>query len=122
MSMAINENTEQMKSYKPDYNRIERILCAAVYYDDGIERTHHAGNIDTGFLAVGYRHCDCVELLSEVYKNREYIKDVQNRNIQGFLTSYKRFVDRVEAGIIAYRARQLRHYKNGMEIYSEDLY
>ena len=120
--MAINEHTEQMLSYKPDYSRPERILCAAVYYDDGVTRTHRPRNIDSGLVVSAYRHCDCFEMLKEIYQNREYITDAQNRNIQGFLTSYKRFVNRTEAGLIAYKARQLKHYRNGMEIYSEDLY
>ena len=99
----------------------ERILCAAVYYDDGKKRIHKPRNIETGIVVTGLRHCNCFETLAEIFTKREYVSGGLSK--QGFLTSANRFVNRVEAGIIALKANQInKPFREGTELYSEDLY
>ena len=44
------------------------------------------------------------------------------RALQGFLTNRGRYVDRIEAAIIALAANQLEQTNRGEELYSEDLW
>ena len=100
----------------------EYIACSAIWYDDGIERIHNPRNTKTGIVACGLRHCNCFLILSEIYKELDYIKNNKNgdKTIQGFLTSRNRFVDRKEGMEIALAAKQIPETKK--ELYSEDLY
>lgn len=96
---------------------VEYILCAAIHFDDGILRTHHA-QYGTGVVACGYRHHSCFALRPKGFIGKE---------TQGFLTSRDRFVSRSEAKEIAIKAGQLLNeatadgliFKN---LFSEDLY
>ena len=95
-----------------------RILCAAVYYDDGKKHEHQPTNIYNGFVICGHRHHNCLLLLFELVKdtNKEKI-------IQGFLTSNNTFVDRQEAFAIALEANQIiNSYAKCPALVSEDLY
>jgi len=80
---------------------MEKILCAAVLYE--------------GILVAGYRHNDCI---ANILAFRPDAKISQE--MQGFLTSKERFVDRKEAGQIAYKAGQIE--KPIDLLLSEDLY
>ena len=42
--------------------------------------------------------------------------------VQGFVTNTHRFVDRVEAKLIAEKANQIKEHTNFNELYSEDIY
>lgn len=95
----------------------ERILCAAIWYDDGKVRVHQPKNIGSGIVICGRRHHNCIAVLAELFPNREYINQVQ----QGFLTSTDRFVLRYDAGEIAIKANQVKSSFNG-NLFSEDLY
>jgi len=95
---------------------MERVLCAAIYVDDGVayyKRTHSAP--DTG-LVFGHRtHVDCLTLVNALYKGKR-------RGVQGFITSTGRFVDREEAGRIAVEAGQVKASAlRGGHLFSEDL-
>lgn len=82
----------------------ERIDCSAIKYSDAI------------FL--GRRHCDCFRVAAT--KNKRYSK---SREEQGFWTTKNRFVDRVEAKLIAIRSNQLLpRASKGYILYSEDIY
>lgn len=98
----------------------ERIICAAIFYDDGIERGNMPVNAKTGVVACGLRHANCFAILHTIYPERDYI----NNSTQGFLTSLNRFVDRVKAGEIALKSGQIEQlsYFNGRELDSSDLY
>lgn len=98
-------------------NRQEYILCAAIHFDDGVLRTHHA-QYGTGVVACGYRHHNIFALRP---------KGFQGTETQGFLTSRDRFVDRREAKKIATEAGQLYREAAGeglvfTNLFSEDLY
>lgn len=84
----------------------ERIICAAIWYNDGIKRSHLPRNIDSGIVAAGWRHHNCFTILWTLYPDRDYISCDQ-KTIQGFLTSKGNFVDRKEAFIIAKEQGQI---------------
>lgn len=100
----------------------ERILCAAIWYDDGIVHDSLPRNIESGIVISSYRHAYCFAILHELFPERDYI--IQNRysdkTIQGFLTSANNFVDREQAGRIAYNAGQIKDEID--MLFSEDLY
>lgn len=103
--------------------RPEKIMCSAVWVKDKVLRmTHTPKNIDYGVVFCGYRHCDCLEVMSLIYTRKQ---GVEFGTIQGFLTTNKRFVDRVEARIIAESCGQIldsKYTSHGKELYSEDVW
>ena len=106
---------------------VERIICAANYYDDNIERVHQPSNIKTGFVICGRRHNNCINTFAMIMKlpYSTYAHRIQNKEIQGFLTNTNRFVDRKEALIIATNAKQLIHdvkLDSNVGLTSEDIY
>jgi hypothetical protein len=92
----------------------EKIVCAAIYYNDGKKRVHQPINIETGIVICGLMHCNCFSVLSE-------LSDVElKKTKQGFLTTKNRFVDRIEAATIAFREKQIK--KETSCLFSEDFY
>lgn len=105
-------------------NSKEYIICAAIWYDDGISRddeaksleegnprtfpAHFRGatfqntNISTGYVICGWRHGNIISVKPCNTKFCPEIKDT----VQGFMTSNGRFVDRWQAAYIAWRAEQ----------------
>jgi hypothetical protein len=109
---------------------MEKILCAAIWYDDGKKYHFQPVNINSGIVVSGLRHPHCkVILMAWLYPDwqndtlQENIKNEVNRKeVQGFITSKQRFVDRREALTIAILAQQITEAKYGNQLYSEDLY
>lgn len=97
----------------------EYILCSAIWFDDGIDTyVHQPKNIQRGFVVCGRRHHNCfttVAMLMGLRKDR-----LTQKEVQGFLTNTDRFVDRTEAGEIAFSAGQTDVLKT--TLYSEDLW
>ena len=94
----------------------ETILCAAIWFEDGERNHHQPKNITTGFVVCGRRHHNCIITLDVLGGElKEYIE-----HIQGFITNTDRFVDRKEAGYIAFNAGQIK--KPNDYLFSEDLY
>lgn len=108
------EEVEQLKTTQEYDKNKERIICSAIWFKDGKKYENQPQNIQTGYVLCGFRHSDC---MSNVFVfGAKNIPD----NIQGFMTSKNKFVDRKEAlkiaikqGIIDEKARLLL---------SEDLY
>jgi len=112
----------------------ERILCAAIRVETGREEdgARSFGYPETGFVFCGLRHGDCIKVshawwarLSD--EEREAVKAANgghHSRWQGFLTSSGRYVDRVEAQVIALRMGQVQNVKGlrGGILFSEDLY
>lgn len=96
----------------------ERVLCAAVWVDDGHKHVHQP--TETGVVFPGWRHAQCIETAMLAYPDEDRITSDK----QGFLTSHGRFVGRAEAFRIASTAGQLegRHVHNHGRLCSEDLY
>ena len=95
----------------------EKILCTAIYMDDGQYYPHQPKNIKSGFVLCGYRHCSILGQELALHPN---IRTVDS--VQGFLTTKNRFVSRSEAKAIADARKQCIRYTNSYELYSEDLY
>jgi len=93
----------------------EKILCAAIWYDDGKEYFHQPQNIKTGYVICGVRHNNCISLHSSLTGLK-----TNASNVQGFVTDKNRFVDRNEGADIAFKAAQIDKHRN--LLYSEDLY
>ena len=91
----------------------ERILCAAIWLDDGHPHAHQPTK--TGLVYGGHNHAAIIQQLPYCYDRR--------RAKQGFLTSANRYVDRAEAYVIAMAAGQIpSNAGEPCDLYSEDLY
>lgn len=94
---------------------MEKIVCAAIHYDDDEAYPYQPDGISSGFVLSGRRH-------SDIIRTAKFVFDIKTKaeNVQGFLTSYNRFVDRWVGAEIAVRAKQVEEGTNAL--YSEDLY
>jgi hypothetical protein len=89
------------------------ILCAAIWYKElpllkpeVLEpRGFSPYNVDKGIVFCGWRHSNCIYQKVAVTGLRD---SESGENVQGFLTSDNRFVDREEGAIIAFNARRLK--------------
>lgn len=102
------------------------IVCAANYYNDGIDAVHKPKNIETGYVICGHRHYNCIEVFARIY-GFPYSKEthkIQETEVQGFLTSNNYFVDRVLGLEIARFNNQLKAGEPiiGNRLFSENLY
>lgn len=97
---------------------MERILCAAIHYTNiGKPPFHSVKNNDEwpGVVICGWRHHNCIS----TWKSATGFNTDQS-SVQGFLTSENRFVNRKEAGKIAFVAGQITIETDCL--FSEDLY
>ena len=110
----------------------EKILCAAIYFNDGIRREGQPKNIETGFVVTGRRHHNCystLQAIADTIGMKEILKNQIeriDRDHQGFITSSDRYVDRKEGFKIAKENNQIFHKMHDKEnegvLISEDLY
>ena len=104
----------------------EYILCAAIWYKEIPLKKEIPQvlpkNCDTGLVVLGHRHGQCMWTMSSLTGLRSVTNaaDGVGEYEQGFLTNTNRFVDRKEAGQIAFEASQTEELKT--TLYSEDLY
>lgn len=103
----------------------ERILCAAIWFDDGKEYAHQPKNTPTGIVLCGWRHGCIFAQIGGLVKERQELGIHEKE--QGFLTSTNRFVDRPEAFKIAFKENQIKpdaleQAIRAQYLYSEDLY
>ena len=105
------------KDYPHKIHEKSYIICSAIYVlNDKIYKAQPR-NIKEGFVITGRRHSDCYNTL--ICLNYDINKNFED--IQGFLTSNNRFVDRKEAYNIALECGQIEERENKLLI-SEDLY
>lgn len=95
---------------KPEY-----IICAAIHFDDDKKHLHQPKNIDTGIVLCGRRHHNVI-----INWNLLTGEKTTDKEVQGFVTSKDRFVDRKEGAIIASAAGQVA--RPAEVLFSEDLY
>jgi hypothetical protein len=95
---------------------MDDIRCAAIWYDDGIERPHQPFNISSGIVVCGHRHHNIFVILAELFPDLDY----KRKHVQGFITRENRFVNRKLGGRVAFAAGQTKELKG--ELCSEDLY
>lgn len=98
--------------------KIEYVMCAANYFDDGKDHWYQPYNIDKGFIIGGWRH-PCIGN-SYMAANKE-AKNYHNA-VQGFLTTKNRFLTRAEALELVTETGQLTKPIIGGELTSEDLW
>lgn len=113
-----------------DNMKQKRILCAAIWFKDGLKHENQPKNIDNGYVICGRRHHNCFTTLA-------ILKGIKTRyeyegNIQGFLTTDDMFVNRNEAAHIALDCGQIKTIDNNdkwidtdwskVQLFSEDLY
>ncbi len=99
----------------------EYILCAAIWFRIDKVCDHQPMNIKKGLVVCGRRHHNCFGISSQIPETKERsVNDFQP--VQGFLTSCDRFVDRKEAGELAFLAGQIEKDLRGSILVSEDLY
>jgi hypothetical protein len=99
------------------------ILCAAIWYNDDNVHKHQPRNIDSGFVVAGRRHHNCFItsfILGEELTVKDKISDGEWKITQGFITSDDIFLNREDAGKIAYDSGQTK--KLVKQLFSEDLY
>lgn len=126
--MEFTERNRRFYEATLKHNKIERILCAAIWYRDlelkvDIPDNRNPYNINEGAVICGHRHPHCMWTMCAL---TGLSSPECGRNIQGFLTNCNRFVTRTEAAEIGWIAGQLRDkpYRDGewLEVYSEDFY
>jgi hypothetical protein len=103
---------------------IERIYCAAIWYKDLPTAKFNPININRGIVVEGHRHADIIRTVLNLLNKRtvQFGEDSVGETIQGFVTNTHRFVDRIEAKIIATNSNQIIEETNFNELYSEDIY
>ncbi len=95
---------------------MEIILCAAIWFPNEPTPVHNYKNIPKGCVWCGIRHY--IIISSFVAKNDKTMEQVEYT--QGFITSKNCFVNRIEAGEIAFKAGQTKERKG--QLTSEDIY
>jgi len=96
--------------------KLEYIICAAIWYQDGNVYPHQPFNIKSGIVFCGRRHHNCFIPASIAFPQRD-----KEKIEQGFLTSKDRYVNRREAAVIARNAGQISDETN-ICLFSEDIY
>jgi len=100
---AVKRVLGALETWKKDTD--ETILCAAIWVDDGESYDHEP--VETGLVFCAHRHHIIFDQIGVWGKVRER-RERGLREVQGFLTSKGRFVDRKEALQIALDAGQVR--------------
>ena len=106
-------------------NKKETILCSAIWYkhlplinNEIPKNLFLPKNLDTGILFCGLRHVHCLYQMVAITGKTQH---EAGEEVQGFLTSENRFVDREEgAQIHVANGGKLNYSTN--QLYSEDLY
>lgn len=107
---------------------MEKILCAAIYFNDGKQHAHQPKNITQGFVVTGRRHHNCYATLAAIANSIDLDKPIRSmidradNDSQGFITDLDRYVDRKEAYLIAVFSGQILHRETSNILFSEDLY
>lgn len=97
----------------------EIVLCAAIWYKDTQTAKILPKNITEGTVVCGHRHGHCIHTLVALAGKRSVEPEI-GQHVQGFITNKDRFVNRKEAGDIAFSARQIKEKTDCL--FSEDLY
>lgn len=104
----------------------EKILCAAIWYQEQPTAKILPTNIDKGIVVAGHRHGHCIHTFVALTGKRSVLPEC-GEYTQGFITSTGRFVNRLVAYKIAYNQNQIIGPnkgcpENAIGLTSEDLY
>lgn len=111
------------------WNGPERIICAAIWFDDGetwFDRECYR-NIETGIVVCADGHHNCVAILDLILSKKAVIKKYGSPIPKymynyGFITSHRRYVDREDGYKIAKSQNQIIRPDAFQDIlYSEDI-
>lgn len=87
--------------------KLEHILCAAIWADDGVGHPHQP--TATGMVFCGHRHHNIFALLGPMYGKLVAERRARGvAEVQGFLTSTGRFLNRKDAMQVALKAGQVQ--------------
>ncbi len=75
---------------------------------------HAAIKRSDNIISIGKNHADIIKKCP--------FGTCKNLSIQGFVTNTNRFVDRKEAAKIAFKAKQIKEYKRGQILLSEEIW
>jgi hypothetical protein len=102
----------------------ERIYSAAIWYKELPTAKYRPINIDTGIVVQGHRHADIIKTVVNLLGKRtcQFGEDCTGESEQGFVTNKNRFVNRIDAMLIAIEANQIISKTYSDELFSEDLY
>lgn len=102
---------------KPEY-----ITSAAIWYKVLPTMEFLPTNITEGMVIQGHRHGHCINVITHALNMRTVTFGERSvgESIQGFITSKNRFVDRKEAGEIAFECGQISAPNS--YLFSEDIY
>lgn len=81
---------------------MERIICSAIWVQDTCTYSGTLLNIPTGVVIGGRKHKDCLSALVGLPQST-----LDGSLVFGFITTGRRFLDRIEAYKIAYEAGQI---------------
>lgn len=98
----------------------ERVVCAAVWIPVGKQHASAPENVVMGVVFPGYTHWHCLKMVELVFPEGSIPDNIRAGEFSGFLTSHNRYVDRFEAGRIAFAAGQV--LRDGLCLTSEALY
>lgn len=113
-----NEAFEKAKEMLNNKSKTEYVICAAIWFKDGKQHVHQPKNVKEGFVVCGRRHHNCYYIASICLA--EGYSEVKGTCVQGFLTSKDIFLDRKEAGKLAFEQNQILELTDCL--FSEDLY
>lgn len=122
MNSGYRQFQKDLSTHILDSNDEERILCSAIWYKELPTQNTLPININHGIVLCGFRHGNIISTLKAVANLRtvRYGPDSVGESVQGFLTNKNRFVDRKEAGIIAFKSGQTK--KLIKNLHSEDVW
>ena len=100
----------------------EKILCSAIWYKDLPTQQYLPKNCDMGVVVCGWRHASIIATTMALSGLRTTAggTNAAGETVQGFLTNTNRFVDRAEAGDIAFNCGQTTEHKR--HLFSEDVW
>ena len=99
----------------------EYIMCSAIWFGDGQVHEHQPKNMENGFVVTGRRHHNCI-MTAAILSGDQHKTFRSYPNIQGFLTSRDRFLDRTQACEFAIKTGQIKKSEVSGKLYSEDLW
>ena len=98
--------------------KVEYVMCAANWVDDGKEYNLQPYNVATGIVFCGWRHSCIFAQYAREYPYKDYCR----QTTQGFLTTKNRFLNRDEALKLVIENGQLPGKIIGGVLTSEDLW
>lgn len=120
--MGVKENWEEELKRRRKLVKQEYLLCSAIWYKEFVTQKSLPKNCNKGIVICGWRHGNIIHSVLALTGKRTvtYGENSVGEHEQGFLTNENRFVDRVEAGKVAFKSKQIKYEKK--YLFSEDVW